>query len=120
MVVVTSFVSLTNVISQYDIDLGPITLSDWFYPTAFQVMQAVERNQSQPADNFLVQGMNLNLNVTGAESAGTQYKLVFQPGKRHLLRFINTSTQVSFGDISRHLGSYSCRPISASRSTTTT
>ena len=84
--------------SQYDIDLGPITLSDWFYPTAFQVMQRNEQLGSHPviADNFLVQGTNLNLNISGAENPGTQYKLVFQPGKRHLLRFINTSTQVSF------------------------
>jgi len=61
-------------------------------------MQQDERGNLPTADNFLVQGVNLN-NVSGSANPGTQYKLVFQPGKKHLVRFINTSTQVSLNDI---------------------
>jgi len=58
-------------------------------------MQTDERQGPQRADNFLVQGTNVNLND---QSQGTRHKLVFTPGKKHLLRFINTSTQVSPND----------------------
>jgi len=76
---------------QYDIDLGPVSLTDWFWRTAYQAAYAAERTGAPPPQNFLVNGMNVNpLNTTQGQRA----KLTFTPGKKHRLRLVNTSTDV--------------------------
>ena len=77
--------------ANYDIDLGPYVLSDWYYPTAFQVnslaAQALQRQQpAPPADNILINGTNKNAN------GGGQYNQVsMKKGKKYRLRMVNTS-----------------------------
>ncbi|KAI7516240.1 hypothetical protein KC331_g22151, partial [Hortaea werneckii] len=74
-----------------DVDLGPYVLSDWYYPTAFQINSLAAINlQSQgpppPGDTILINGTNKNAN------GGGQYnKVTMQKGKKYRLRLINTS-----------------------------
>ncbi|KAH6609155.1 multicopper oxidase [Trichoderma cornu-damae] len=64
----------------YDIDLGPIILADWFHKEYFDIIKLVASTNSsnwlQYSDNNLIQGYA---------------KFKFQKGKKHLLRLINTS-----------------------------
>ncbi|KAH7093944.1 laccase [Auriculariales sp. MPI-PUGE-AT-0066] len=80
--------------AEYDIDLGPITVSDWFaLQTAYQKAYSAERTGPPVPDNFLVNGINVN---PGNTTQGTRYKLKFTPGRKHRLRFINTSVDTFF------------------------
>lgn len=56
--------------ANYDVDLGPYTLTDWYYPTAFQInaitSQNLQLNNGPPsADNILINGTNKNAKGTG-------------------------------------------------------
>ncbi|KAH7107284.1 laccase [Auriculariales sp. MPI-PUGE-AT-0066] len=80
--------------AEYDIDLGPVTVSDWFaLQTAYQKAYAAERGGPPVPDNFLVGGKNVNPSNT---TQGERFKLTFTPGKKHLIRLINTSVDTFF------------------------
>lgn len=79
--------------SNYDIDLGSYTVTDWFYKSAFVESIVANANlQANPGlpppagDNILVNGTNKNSNGGGAYGRVSIVK-----GKKYLLRLINTS-----------------------------
>ena len=83
----------------YDIDLGPVTLSDYYHRNYFSILADVVGNdltKVRPAsDNNLINGKN-NFNCTGVagvckENAGLA-KFRFVSGKKHRLRLINTGS----------------------------
>ncbi len=80
--------------ANYDIDLGPYMITDYYYETADRLMRRAElvSNGAPPkSDNILFRGKNIS--PTGK---GGQYdRLTLTPGKKHLLRLINTSVDNS-------------------------
>ena len=77
--------------ANYDVDLGPYFVNDWYYRTAFLVNEITSYNlQSNspppPADNILINGTNKN-----AAGGGTYAKTTLQKGKKYLLRLVNPS-----------------------------
>ena len=84
----------------YDIDVGPVTLSDYYHRDYFSILEDVMGNdltKVRPAsDNNLINGkMNFDCsNVTNGvpctNNAGLA-KFKFTAGKKHRLRLINTS-----------------------------
>lgn len=77
--------------ANYDIDLGPYVMSDWYYPTAFQInsLTSVNLQTGNPppnADTVLINGTNKNAN-----GCGSYNKVTMQAGKKYRLRLINTS-----------------------------
>lgn len=78
--------------SNYDIDIGPVPVCDWTHLTAYQFESltnaALQRGGPGPSsDNILIGGKNKNtINGGGSYS---QYS--FTPGKKHLLRLINSA-----------------------------
>ncbi len=88
----------------YDIDLGPITLNDYFHRTYFDVLEdvvgATDPVRRRPAsDNNLINGkMNFDCGSSTipaakcTNNAGLS-KFRFTSGKTHLLRLINTGSQ---------------------------
>ena len=76
----------------YDIDLGAVAISDYYPLTAFQEEWIASRFGPPTATNYLLNGQNAK--VDG--SAGTRSKWTFQAGKKHKIRFINTSTDHHF------------------------
>ena len=75
----------------YDIDLGPYVISDWYYQTVFQVNEIARENLQQlrpppRGDNILMNGVNKN-----ADGGGRYDKVTLTPGKRHRLRLINAA-----------------------------
>ncbi|EFX03359.1 laccase [Grosmannia clavigera kw1407] len=88
--------------ANYDIDLGPLMISDWYYGAADQILERVSslNNSYIPglpgaaptSDNVLFNGLNVNVNGTGGEYES----LTLTPGKKHLLRLINPSVENTF------------------------
>ncbi|KAF3767224.1 hypothetical protein M406DRAFT_69386 [Cryphonectria parasitica EP155] len=77
----------------YDIDLGPLVLSDYYYKTADELVVYTQSNAPPASDNVLFNGTNIN----PANTTQGQYKTItLTPGKRHRLRIINTSVENNF------------------------
>lgn len=86
--------------ANYDIDLGPVMLTDWFHTyytnSLEQVFHAAPTGPILPpmANNMLIQG-KANYNCSDTTLACTPdaglAKFTFQSGKKHLLRLINHS-----------------------------
>lgn len=88
--------------SPYDIDLGPIMLSDWYHKSYFEVVESIMEPSIAPpipcSDNNLINGkMNFNCSlVTGSTSCTSNAGLsefTFQTGKVHRLRLINSGAE---------------------------
>lgn len=88
--------------SSYDIDLGPVMISDWYHEDYFSLVQkTMEKNGKQfPSDNNLINGkMNFDCSTLPPSdktpcfnNAGVS-KFKFQRGKKHRLRLVNTGAE---------------------------
>src|SRR5271170_4607571 len=77
--------------ANWDVDLGPLSITDWFHIPASQLFFAEEQpGLPIPGDTGLVQGKN-----TWNES-GEYYDMTFTPGKKHRIRLVNMSTNTHF------------------------
>lgn len=86
----------------YDIDLGPLHISDWYYGAADAIQERVNNANDPlvpgapgappPSDNVFFNGKNINPSGPG----GSYQRFTLTPGKRHLLRLINPSVENTF------------------------
>lgn len=86
----------------YDIDLGAFPITDWYYPSVDRLLARVYSSKnpfipdnpgSPPtSDNILFNGTNINPRGKG----GAYSKITLTKGRRHRLRFINTSVENTF------------------------
>ena len=86
----------------YDIDLGPIMLNDWFHSVYFPLVQMTMAPNADgaavffAANNILINGKNnfncTRTNLTCHDGAGLA-KFQFQSGKKHRLRLINSGAE---------------------------
>jgi len=77
--------------ANYDIDLGVLPVTDWYYDTAYQVgiqtnIDLQQRMGGPPGDNILINGTNKN-----SAGAGQYFQATLTPGKKHRVRIVNTS-----------------------------
>lgn len=87
----------------YDVDIGPIIISDWFHKEYFDlVKETMAPNASGPvfSDSNLINGkMNFNCSslpetdTTPCDPNAGVAKFKFQRGKTHLLRLINAGSE---------------------------
>lgn len=80
----------------YDIDLGVLQITDWYYGEAEAITAFVQdpnRGGGRPpsSDNILFNGKHVHPSGTGE-----YLRTTLTPGKRHRLRLINTSVDNSF------------------------
>ncbi|KAL9065002.1 MAG: hypothetical protein Q9157_007632, partial [Trypethelium eluteriae] len=78
--------------ANYDIDLGPYPVTDWYYRTAYQIeantLTDLQSGAPGPnGDNILVNGTNKN----AAGTTGSYSVTKITAGKKYRLRLINTS-----------------------------
>lgn len=86
----------------YDIDLGPVLLSDYYHKEYFDIVEEVMGTDltkiAPPSDNNLINGkMNFNCSLVTdgtpcTRNAGLS-KFQFKKGKKHRLRLINASAE---------------------------
>lgn len=77
--------------ANYDLDLGPYPVTDWFYSTTDQLSVQANANLQEgaappSADTILINGTNMN-----SAGGGSYSKVKLTKGKKHRLRLINTS-----------------------------
>ncbi|KAF1843096.1 multicopper oxidase [Cucurbitaria berberidis CBS 394.84] len=81
---------------EYDIDIGPIILEDWFHADYFSLVNQTMNGRFPPSNNNLINGrMNYpcaNTTLPCTPNAGVS-KFQFQSGKKHLLRLINAGAE---------------------------
>lgn len=81
--------------ANYDTDLGPLVLSDYYYDTATRgdleyftfINDPTFQSPNPTPSNILINGTAMN----AAQTTGKYLKVALTKGKRHLLRLINTS-----------------------------
>ena len=88
----------------WDIDLGPIMVSDWIYDTAFSAFNCeaypdlatcTGGNSPPKADNIVVNGIG-SFRLPNGTFTNNYFKTTFTPKKKHLLRLINGSASSSY------------------------
>ncbi|KAJ5902064.1 hypothetical protein N7495_002592 [Penicillium taxi] len=91
--------------AQYDIDLGPVFLSDWYHADYVEVVQSVvglpAPTTQAYSDNNLINGRmpfdcsnpNITTNHLTCSSNATYSKFQFTKGKTYRLRVMNVSSQ---------------------------
>lgn len=72
--------------ANYDIDLGTVMITDIYSQTAFQADYYAHRNGPPTATNYLLNGQNAKPDG----SSGSRATWTFTPGKKHLLRVMNS------------------------------
>ncbi|TGO84187.1 hypothetical protein BPOR_0537g00020 [Botrytis porri] len=81
--------------SNYDVDLGVYTISDWYYTPVFALGERIAHSQAGPpsGDNGLINGSM----VAPAGATGGKYTTnTITSGKKYRLRLINTSVDNHF------------------------
>ncbi|KAI1188851.1 laccase [Nemania serpens] len=78
--------------ANYDIDLGPYPINDFYLSSAEDIVEASQLGASGPTSaNVLFNGTNVN--PSGSGSGGAYSTINLTPGKTHLLRLYNPSAQ---------------------------
>ncbi|KIW09612.1 uncharacterized protein PV09_00480 [Verruconis gallopava] len=83
--------------SEYDEDIGPIFLSDWYHETLNQDLNTTihsGNSQPPPVDNLLINGkmpFNCSKTTLPCTPNAPLSKFFFTPGKKYRLRLINSS-----------------------------
>ncbi|KAI0134366.1 multicopper like protein [Xylariales sp. AK1849] len=78
----------------WDVDLGPVLLTDWTHDTAFNGFITMEMpGKAFYVDSVLVNGhghYNCSGTAPGSECAGSYWETSFIPGKKHRMQLVNT------------------------------
>ena len=82
--------------ADYDIDVGPIVLEDWYHADYFSLVERTLNSRIPPSNNVLINGKNnypcQNTTLPCTPNAGVS-KFKFESGKKHLLRLINAGAE---------------------------
>ena len=86
--------------ANYDVDLGVLPLTDWYYRPLFELNEQAQHSTTGPpaANNLLVNGTHINAN-----GGGSYAKINVTKGKKYRIRIINTSVDQVF-----HVSMVSC------------
>lgn len=78
--------------ANYDIDLGPLPIQDWYYPGVYATAARAEHSNAlaPTADNGLINGTMVST------SGGAYAQTILTAGKKHRLRLINTAVDNHF------------------------
>ncbi|KAF2189541.1 multicopper oxidase [Zopfia rhizophila CBS 207.26] len=77
--------------ANYDVDLGTLPITDWFYKPVFELNERAQHSGPPLPDNILVNGTHVNGN-----GGGSYFKMTVTKGKRYRIRLINTSVDSVF------------------------
>ncbi|CZT13380.1 hypothetical protein WAI453_013597 [Rhynchosporium graminicola] len=85
--------------ADYDIDLGPIAITDWYYESMYKLGRVADGSTPIPgkrgppsASNGLIDGQNMNV----AKNAGHYFNTTLISGKKYRLRLVNTAVDNAF------------------------
>ncbi|KAH6860803.1 multicopper oxidase-domain-containing protein [Alternaria rosae] len=80
--------------ANYDVDLGTLPITDWYYVPAFTLNEVAQHSQRGPPspDNILVNGTHIN----AANDNGQYARINVVKGKKYRIRLINTAVDSTF------------------------
>ncbi|KAJ5923529.1 hypothetical protein N7454_008774 [Penicillium verhagenii] len=86
--------------ADYDVDLGPVFITDWFHETAFSLWESKAKHGAFPTnvdpENGLINGTNTypceESDDPACTGSGRRSQAVFEKGKKYLLRVIDGET----------------------------
>ena len=80
--------------ANYDVDLGTLPITDWYYVPAFTLNEVAQHSQRGPPspDNILVNGTHIN----AANDNGKYARINVVKGKKYRIRLINTAVDSTF------------------------
>lgn len=86
--------------ANYDEDLGVLFLQDWDHETAFHNWEEAKQGAAPVLDTGLINGTN-TWDCSGSTSpacvgGGRKFEMVFEAGRRYLLRLVNVATDGHF------------------------
>ncbi|KAI1080742.1 Cupredoxin [Whalleya microplaca] len=76
--------------ANWDIDLGPVMISDWVHDTAYVAYASEMNGIPPPSDSIVVNGKG------HYNGSGSYYETLVTSGQKHLLKLINGATAASF------------------------
>lgn len=82
--------------AEYDIDLGPVIVEDWFHADYYTLINNTMNGRFPPSNNNLINGKMqypcANTTLPCDANAGVA-KFQFESGKKHLLRLVNAGAE---------------------------
>lgn len=78
--------------ADYDYDLGPYVITDWYHKTADLLQLEAEVGFPPQSDNILFNGTNIGTDGVG----GAYNKVKLTPNKKHRIRIVNPSSENHF------------------------
>ncbi|TLD29233.1 hypothetical protein PspLS_04041 [Pyricularia sp. CBS 133598] len=87
--------------ANYDIDMGMLFLQDYMHQSAFEGWATSASKGAPPApENTLINGTN-TFDCSGSSDpncvgGGKKFEMVFEPGKKHLIRVVNVAADAHF------------------------
>lgn len=86
--------------ANYDVDLGPVLVTDNYHHTAFSLFNYAETQGPPLSENGLINGMNV-YNCSGStdsncKGTGTRWNTTVTKGQKYRLRFVNTAVDTMF------------------------
>lgn len=81
--------------ANYDVDLGPVFLTDWYHQTADQLVDAAATGGPPTAPNGLINGTN-TWTTSANETVGARFSTNFTAGTRYRMRLINAAADNHF------------------------
>ncbi|KAL7271307.1 hypothetical protein RUND412_005947 [Rhizina undulata] len=86
--------------ADYDVDVGPIMVTEWYHHTAFSLWDEAHTNPNPSAQNGLINGTNTYDCTSSTDSncvgGGTRWETTFTKGLKYRMRFINTAVDTMF------------------------
>ncbi|KAF9700913.1 hypothetical protein EKO04_000441 [Ascochyta lentis] len=76
--------------ANYDVDVGPVMVTDWSHSTVDALWTSAQTKGPPTLDTALINGMG-TFNGTGE-----RFEMVFEAGKKHRLRFVNSAIDTAF------------------------
>jgi FtsP/CotA-like multicopper oxidase with cupredoxin domain len=86
-----SFVINGPATANYDVDAGPIIVSDWFHESVYGLAAEAEVSGPPTPENGLINGSNIFGDDGSADQTGSRFELDFQTGTSYRLRLINVA-----------------------------
>ncbi|KAL7275104.1 hypothetical protein RUND412_001980 [Rhizina undulata] len=86
--------------ADYDVDLGPIMITDWYHQSAYSLWYQTQTNPDPNAQNGLINGKNYYDCTSSTDSNclgnGTRFETTFTKGQKYRMRFINSAVDTHF------------------------
>lgn len=82
--------------ANYDVDMGPVLVNDWFHLTADQMFWRAEYGGPPTLDTGLFNGTNTYTDADTGVTTGARFEYTFEEGLSYRLRLVNAAIDSNF------------------------